>query len=369
MTEYLDHDAIEHLHIAAVDVGLDAPEARPFLLAGINRQFVAGLRRLPASGDQLHSDLLSMQNVALEGGEVPLAAWLANATARLGQRVERAVFQGALEQVVGRREKDQPRDQRQGGTEKLVHGYDLLPQGFLTAAVAVSASIARLTVPRFEVGKAQKFPGTEQPMQYFGTGWMLSPNLLMTNHHVVNARSESEPDAAADDLGMQAEGTLVDFDYDAEGMNPFAATVAGLAAIDSELDYAVLELKGNIDRAPLRLAPTDMIETVAKARGPVNIIQHPEGHPKSLAIRNNLIASYDAADIRYFTDTMAGSSGSPVCTDDWRVVALHKAWTYVADVEFQGKPTAWVNRGTRIDRIAAHLQEHSPDVWKEVQPR
>jgi endonuclease G len=367
MADYLDIGTVETLYRAAVEAGLDALEIRVFLLAGINRQYVAGLPRLPASGDQLHSDLLAMRNVTLQGGEVPLASWLANAVARLGQRVEHDEFQAALEQVVGRRERDQPRDRPPGGTERIIHTYDLLPQGFLTAALTVSHSVARLTVPRFEAGRAQNFPGTDKPMRSFGTAWVLAPGLLMTNHHVVNNRSESEPGASEGDVAMQAQGIIVEFDYDADGMGSAKETVAELVAIDSDLDYAVLKMHGEVDRAPLRLADTKTIERLAESHGPVNIIQHPEGAPKSLGIRNNLIASHDADDLRYFTDTLGGSSGSPVCSDGWRVVALHKAWTYVAgDVEFQGKPTAWVNRGTRIDRIAERLQHASPQVWKEV---
>jgi endonuclease G, mitochondrial len=374
MTDYLDLDTIYQLHTAGVEAGLDDPAARPLLLAGINRRYVAGLHRMDSPGDQLLSDLQEMRNVTLANGEVPLATWLVNAVYRLEIRQERTTFQSALEEVWAKREREHPRDQpppgKQPGTEeRIVQSYDLLPQGFLTGAIQVSASIARLTVRRYEHGDPQNAPGTELPLAYYGTGWMLGPGLLITNHHVVNARSESEPDAEPADLELQAKGTVVDFGYDADGMQPVEASVAALAAADKGLDYAVLELAAPADRAPLRLAPTTVIDDVAQNTRPVNIIQHPEGGPKSLGIRNNLIASFDQTDLRYFTDTMAGSSGSPVCADDWQVVALHKAWTYVTEgVQFQGKPTAWVNRGTRIDRIEEHLEQHSPDLWARVAP-
>ncbi|MEA2716847.1 MAG: hypothetical protein QOI99_1164 [Actinomycetota bacterium] len=369
MTEYLDHATVDQLHQLAVEVGLDAPEQRAFLLAGINRQFVAQLPRLASPGDQLLSDLLAMQNATLGAGEVPLEKWLANAVSRLGARVERDRFQAALEQVADRREREQPRDHPPGGVEKLVHGYDLLPLDFVTGALRVSSAVARLKVPRVEAGVRRMMPGTQQEMFYFGTGWMLAPGLLITNHHVVNGRSESEGNATPDDLSLQATGTVVEFDYNSEGVSTATEAVVALGAVDQGLDYAVLEVTEHVVRAPLRLASTSAIEAVATARGPVNIIQHAQGAPKALGIRNNLIASFDADDLRYFTDTMAGSSGSPVCADDWQVVALHKAWTYVAQaVEFQGKATAWVNRGTRIDRIVQHLKEHSPETWGKLQP-
>jgi endonuclease G, mitochondrial len=372
MTDYLDQDTIYKLTAAAVAAGLYDGGDRPLVMAGINRDFVAGLRVADSPRAQLLADLEGMQNATLINGEVPMATWLNNAVQLLGMRQERAGFQDALEQVVGTREKEQPRDQpppgKEPGTEeRVVQSYDLLPQGFLTAAMQVSASIARLTVPRFEQGAPVNAPGTQQPMRYFGTGWMVGSGLLITNRHVVNARSESEAPAEPGDLDLQATGTVVEFGYDAEGMQPVAASVTALAAIDPGLDYAVLELAPPADRAPLRLAATAAIDDVAQNQRPVNIIQHPQGGPKLLGIRNNLIASFDDTDLRYFTDTMGGSSGSPVCDDGWLVVALHKAWTYVTEgVQFQGKSTAWVNRGTRIDRIAGHLQQQYPAVWEKV---
>ena len=76
---------------------------------------------------------------------------------------------------------------------------------------------------------------------------------------------------------------------------------------------------------------------------PLNIIQHPSGHPKRVALRNNLLTDADATTIRYFTDTLTGSSGSPVFSDEWKVIGLHRGSTSVAGVSFQGRDTAVVN--------------------------
>jgi Effector-associated domain 5 len=134
MTDYLDLDTIYQLHTAGVEAGLDDPAARPLLLAGINRRYVAGLHRMDTPGDQLLSDLQEMRNVTLANGEVPLATWLVNAVYRLEIRQERTTFQSALEEVWAKREREHPRDQpppgKQPGTEeRIVQSYDLLPQG------------------------------------------------------------------------------------------------------------------------------------------------------------------------------------------------------------------------------------------------
>ena len=64
---------------------------------------------------------------------------------------------------------------------------------------------------------------------------------------------------------------------------------------------------------------------------PVIIIQHPEGGVKQIALENNLVTRIkrDEKDnfppylVRYTTDTEEGSSGSPVFTPAWDLVALH----------------------------------------------
>ncbi len=57
----------------------------------------------------------------------------------------------------------------------------------------------------------------------------------------------------------------------------------------------------------------------------VSIIQHPSGAPKAVAIRENQIMDVFDDFIHYSTDTMPGSSGSPVYNDEWIVISLHHA--------------------------------------------
>lgn len=66
------------------------------------------------------------------------------------------------------------------------------------------------------------------------------------------------------------------------------------------------------------------------------------------------------------SDTRGGSSGSPVLTDDWKVVALHRGTRRVENVNFRGRSTAFVNVGTQMTSIMRHLEEHSPEVHAEI---
>ena len=59
-------------------------------------------------------------------------------------------------------------------------------------------------------------------------------------------------------------------------------------------------------------------------RDTVSIVQHPEGGSKSIAVGTNQVLGIHGVTLHYLTDTLPGSSGSPVFNDEWRVVAMHQ---------------------------------------------
>jgi hypothetical protein len=242
--------------------------------------------------------------------------------------------------------------------ERITGGHnDMVPLAFLAGGVAAGASVAKLEVPRFE-GEQPHLTRGEQTI-YLGTGWVIAPGLLLTNHHVFNARNDGEDPAPSGDFEKQAAGTRILFDFDARGDAPREAAVTELIAADSLLDYALVRISDTA-RAPLKLAAAVPKFTEGDDPLPVNIIQHPNGDPKKYGIRNNLVTGLTDTDIRYFTDTEGGSSGSPVFDDNWQVVGLHRGSTYAKDVSFQGRSEAYVNVGTRIDAILADIDGKQP---------
>ena len=106
---------------------------------------------------------------------------------------------------------------------------------------------------------------------------------------------------------------------------------------------------------------------------PLNIIQHPDGAPKRVALRQNRFTALLERFMHYETDTMPGSSGSPVFNDQWQVVCLHHSGVPLRDSqgniltkdnrvwdEDRDDPELikWIgNEGVRISRIVADVAE------------
>jgi hypothetical protein len=82
----------------------------------------------------------------------------------------------------------------------------------------------------------------------------------------------------------------------------------------------------------------------------LNIVQHPDGRPKEIAIHENFLEVLLPNHIRYTSDTEGGSSGSPVFDNRWVLFALHHS---AGD---QNPDGTWKNNeGVRIDKIIADI--------------
>lgn len=251
------------------------------------------------------------------------------------------------------------------GHAEAVHGTnDFQPAAFLSRG-----AIARRAVGRVSVQTAVE--------SCTGTGFLISPELFITNQHVVK-------DAA------YAAGATVIFDDELdESGAPRRRTVYRLAPAtlalfsdEAQLDYAVVALGERLDGIAtveeLGHCPISFTPDRHRKGMPVNIVQHPEGLPKQICIRNNLLTDRLDDKLLYETDTDFGSSGSPVFSDQWDVVALH----HYGEASGGGAPAARVNEGIRISAIFTDLKqkadalalaqrglvERALSLWTETQP-
>ncbi|WP_035607919.1 DNA/RNA non-specific endonuclease [Haloferula sp. BvORR071] len=266
--------------------------------------------------------------------------------------------------------------------EIISRDNDLRPIRFLQMGVLAARSVGKIRVadgPQFNGGDA--------------TGFMVAPGILITNWHVL----PTEDHAAASSVIFNDED---DLNGDPKDPRAFRLRPDLLFVNDEKLDYALVavtpQTSGGVPLAQfgyLRLfEQTGKLDP--KQREAANIVQHPGGGPKKIALRDNYIEPVvpDAADpgkqlssLFYGTDTLKGSSGSPVCSDQWYVVALHRGGvpeTQMIDgkrvaIRWDGQPASEKdslndlryikNEGTRVSRIYQSLREIAADAGAQRQ--
>jgi len=193
--------------------------------------------------------------------------------------------------------------------EKILDGNDLTPVAFLHMGVKASRAVGRMqsTLPDFR--------------RQFGTGFLVGPNVLMTNHHVL-------PDV------QTARQTRLDLDYelDLNGQELFPQqhrlAPDQLFETNEQLDCTVVAVNpqpefGTHSLAHFGWLPLSNREGKAIVGEFLSIIQHPGGERKQVCVRENKLLRYGDDTLWYQADTVAGSSGSPVFNPFWQVVALH----------------------------------------------
>ncbi len=269
--------------------------------------------------------------------------------------------------------------------ERIIGENNLLPAHFLESGVIKQKSVARL---RYS--------------QYVATGFLISPDILLTNNHVFGSKND-------------ALGAKIQFNYqklpdgsDAT-IDEYIADPDDLFYTNASLDFSIVRVKDKCFNIPWPASgsysppeqvyfneyipernilepgvidPTHLFQRIppvgwtkppvrkicVSAGGKwgyirleanpqysfgqlVNIIQHPAGRRKEVSLQKNEVVSIDANTLLYKTDTQRGSSGSPVFNNDWKLVALHHAG---GEKDPDG---TWLNNeGIRIDKIVTDLR-------------
>lgn len=357
---WLDFDDRRALVEALIEIEL-VGDRRAVLLADLPGRYRLQLRNMPDDLAQVQSDIAEINQVErLLDGQVPLRVILRRAEAEAQAHPHALGTIRRLRAEVEQRAGAQPSDPvalppPREIPEAIVHRDDMVDFAFLVRGAAAGRSVARITVAAVADGKPMLTPGG-QPVEHRGTGWLVAPGLLLTCHHVVRARLPGEASPSDEDLAAQVAAMAIHFDlHDASAAGEASTGARLLATAPPPLDYALLELDSG-DRRPLAIEPVPIDPAGYMA---VNILQHPEGRPLRVALRNNIVAGTDATGVRYYTDTLPGASGAPVCDDQWRVRAMHRATRGTQSV-FAGKRVQYENIGTPIGAVLDDLAQRAP---------
>ena len=264
------------------------------------------------------------------------------------------------------------------GQERLMGKNNLMDITYFYKGLEVSRSVCRVV----SMWRDQKTA--------MGTGFLVSPSLMMTNHHVINSRRMAKLCAA-------------EFEYEhgpekkPDQSYLFQLDPDTFFLVDEDLDYALIAVSPIAQNAqkkelsdyphiPLKRSLDKILVEEA-----VSIIQHPDGLPKMIAIRDNQVIAIQEPFIHYLADTQRGSSGSLVANDQWDIIALHHksvyrenengeillrkggVWQSPADDPF----IDWIaNEGVLIDyiledvserRVKTHEEELKAELLKEFE--
>lgn len=221
--------------------------------------------------------------------------------------------------------------------EKVVGFNNLRPIAFLQLGVLLSRAVAHITIPGLGAG----------------TGFMIADDLLLTNNHVLPDPATAAQALIRFNYETDLNGTLQPTDsYRCLPEDGFHTSVhiEGLPVSLERLDYTVIRLDRSAGKTWGKIPLSDSDVRVPQD---VVIIQHPGGMPKQIAIADNETAFVDDLVCQYLTDTLPGSSGSPVFDDGWNLIALHHSGGWIPQ---PGDPTSHLrNEGIRIGPILNDL--------------
>ncbi|MCW2557635.1 MAG: hypothetical protein JWP55_1599 [Mycobacterium sp.] len=220
--------------------------------------------------------------------------------------------------------------------EAIINTPDFVGCRYLDEGVAAARAVARVVI-KDDRGR---------PVGY-GTGSMISPNLLLTNHHVLDTAQAAATSQVEFDFQDGIDGKLLN--VTTFGLDPDRFFLA-----DEALDFAIVAVRaGTEELAPFgfnRLIKSDGKVLVGEF---VTIVQHPRGEKKQVALRENRVIDGPDRFVHYSADTEPGSSGSPVFNDQWEVVALHHASVKAPEhTEFGGV----LNEGIRVSAILGAVE-------------
>lgn len=195
--------------------------------------------------------------------------------------------------------------------EVLTMGFNsLLPVSFLDLGVIRSKAVAKVEIT---IGKRECNVGTGFLCKFEG----FDDLFFLTNYHVINDKK-------------WINNTKIIFNYETD-INGDSKASKGFKIDENgpwytspvtENDVCIFKLDASEDT--LKEYQHLLLKKVEVSKNDfVNIIQHPGGGMKQISIYHNIVTNIDGNHVQYLTDTLKGSSGSPVFNSNWDVVALH----------------------------------------------
>jgi hypothetical protein len=293
----------------------------------------------------LESGTLGLEGVALLAGVIEVYGLCVDGGERTRFRARYGVPQRSAEaEGAGVPEKVGPEIDWQGPTDAVELQSWLGPEPvdfsleFLQGAVRSARSVCRIELTRS--GRT-------------GSGVLIAPGLVLTNHHVIFG--ENGPEDAAEALAAECtvcfSGLAGTGGSESEASGPLDTGNQPIVAHSRALDYALLRLSPELGAAQ-GPEPAPLAARAPGEKDGVNLLHHPRGEAMRVSMCDAGVTRVldGPGFVQYITRSAPGSSGGPCFDDEWKLVALHHAE--------RARPFGRVGEGILIGRIHDEVRPH-----------
>jgi hypothetical protein len=171
----------------------------------------------------------------------------------------------------------------------------------------------------------------------YGTGFLISPSLVLTCHHVL-------PDSHT------AARSVLELDYYENEYGIFQQILATrfrperVFATNETLDFTLVAVE-SVARAAIPLMPP----STAQISESITLLHHPQAGPLRVALRAGAITNVSDKFFQHTAETHPGSAGAPVLDEQLRLIGIHHAARH--------RRLAPIGEAIRSDEIIRHLAQ------------
>jgi len=224
---------------------------------------------------------------------------------------------------------------------------NILPAWFLDVAPMRSTAVCKIET------SGTNYRGERG--NWAGTGFLISDNIVLTNHHVINSTDTARNAQCIFNYQRDPQGR--DLPVKRFRMRPDRLFIT--SPTPQGLDFTFIWVDGEPGKQ-FGTVPFNRDFFVVGEREVANIIQHPGGDYKCVTLQENKVTNVDESLVHYVSDTKPGSSGSCVFNNSWMPFALHHA-SADNDHPDERNPSRFVNEGIRFSAIVLYLEKLAHD--------